>query len=111
MKATVECVDCAAVLAELSTLEQTEAGLIESLVAASHATRPHCSHKLRLRLSEVTGIERELSIQCLTCKGPPWITTVPIELVGALTLVFHTAHEGHPLQLTYDGRSWSSPIR
>jgi hypothetical protein len=35
---------------------------------------------------------------------------IPPELVGALTLVFHTSHEGHPIELRYGDHVWRSPV-
>lgn len=111
--ATIECIECREALAALPSLSRSElCGVIESLVAACHAARPHCSHALRLAIDNTQGVERELTIRCKAkncARAPALVTTCPVELVGALTLVFHTAHEGHPIELTYDGRTWSSP--
>lgn len=111
--ASVECTECREALAEVEALSRSElCGIITSLVAACHATHPHTAHTLKACIPEVRGVERELRIRCLhwSCKDvEPLVTRCPIELVGALTLVFHTSHEGHPLEFSFDGRTWSSP--
>lgn len=112
--AIVECAHCRELLGALDGLSRSELGaLVMSLLAACHAAMPHNDHSLDVRLPELRGVDRPLSIRCLhwLCKNnPPLEASVPIEMVGPLTLVFHTSHEGHPIELSYDGRRWSSPL-
>lgn len=111
--ASVECAECNLLLGEVSALSRHElCALVTSLVAACHATQPHCNHPLRVSLPEIRGDTRELRIRCLhwNCRDvPSLVATCAIELVGALTLVFHTSHEGHPIELSYAGQTWASP--
>lgn len=113
LRASVSCTECKQLLGDVDALSRSElCGLVASLVVACHAAQPHCNHVLKASLPEVCGVEHELAIRCLNeaCEMMPWLVTeCPIELVGALTLVFHTAHEGHPIELRYGDRSWSSP--
>ena len=116
MKATVSCTVCGyATEVESDTL----AGLgsaIESAVVGQHAI---CSkHQQTVTLGgQVAKLvlegdtHRELLVECLQCPDGKLETAVPPELVGAMTLLLHTAHEGHPMRVTYDGRSWQSPQR
>ena len=115
LSASVECIDCQKALGALPSLSRHElCGVIESLLVASHAAQPHCNHALRAVVEGASGVERELTIRCkhrhCAATVPPFVVMCPIELVGALTIVFHASHEGHPLELTYDGRTWSSPL-
>lgn len=114
VSADVECTECKELLGALDGLSRSElSGLVTSLLVACHAAMPHNDHPLAVRLPEVRGVDRELSIRCLhwLCKNDaPLVARVPVELVAALTLVFHTSHEGHPIEITFDGRTWSSPL-
>ena len=90
-------------------LEQSLAGAL----VGCHAIHPSCA--LTAHFEEDAAPvrpRRDLVITCLA--GPCELRTVthhvPIELVGAMTLLFHTAHEGHPLRLEYDGEAWESPL-
>lgn len=61
---------------------------------------------------DTKGERKELQLRCLAkhcTKGKTWSGKVPIELVGAMTIMFHTGHEGHPLEIMYDGETWSTP--
>jgi hypothetical protein len=114
--AQIACLKCQAVLGEVSSDRVEDlAALTASLAVACHAAQPHTNHALSLTTpTREHAIERELSIRCLApgCKeSPPLVTTCPIELVAAITIVFHAAHEGHSLELRYGDRMWSSPPR
>lgn len=119
LKAIIECVDCKKRLNQVKadTYEQLCFAL-QPVIIATHATQPHVEHELSFRIvgsPELPKLkEDELFIRCLFPKCRKAKTTmqtrVPLELVGAATLVFHTAHEGHPLELTYAGRTWRSPV-
>jgi len=85
----------------------------QGLVVSCHATEPHCQHQLELSFDPPQAlVGGELIIECLHsgCRSKdPWRTKAPLELVGALTLLFHTAHEGHSLKLSYAGQTWQTP--
>ena len=114
LTASVECIECRRALGELTALSRSElCGVVASLVVAAHAAQPHCSHPLRVVLDDVKAIEHELTIRCLSrhCTNqPPYVVTCPIEIVAAIAVIFHTSHEGHPFELTYNGRTWTSPL-
>ena len=106
----VRCVECDRIIASTGEVM----GLF-SLLIACHATYPHTSHTFEL-VSEMpyVGPKHPLVIECLHPKCPVttgrMIELVPIELVGALTLVFHSSHEGHRIRVTYgDDYDWQSP--
>lgn len=116
MKATIFCEDCQG--NELAVTRTIEAPLKElgpilsALLVAWHATPPHCPHKMAISF-EVPLEGRELTVRCLKpgCENAPIETTtrVPIELVSAIVIAHHAAHEAHPLEFSYDGRTWRSP--
>ena len=89
--------------------------LLASLIIACHATMPHCPHELLARFDgqlDAHELEHELVIRCLHpgCSDAETTRThCPRELVAALTILHHTAHEGHPLELRYGNRTWRSP--
>lgn len=79
-----------------------------------HTSPPHVNHALYIQVDGEESVkdegEHEIIIRCLQCDGSqPYHKAVhraPMELVGALTLMLHTRHEGHPLELTVDGRKY-----
>jgi len=119
MKARISCAVCEgtdkAVSGEVAAPTLTELGpLLTAIVVAWHATPPHCPHQLKIEFSEELRPDVDLVIRCVgaQCHSPQFRefkTKCPRELVGALTLLFHTSHEGHPIEIVYDGRSWRSP--
>jgi len=113
MRAEVRCKPCGLVIGELErpTLGELGAELAAVLVGC-HARHPHCRHELELEIggdvARLPGASEplvELELVCLG-DGQKFHTRAPRWLVGALTLVFHTSHEGHPLELVVDGRRW-----
>lgn len=100
--------------AEAATL--TELGEVASgLLLAGHVADNHAGHALELTLQDVPEPKGcTLKLRCLypgCTRGelvqthsecPPW-------MVGALTICFHTSHEGHPLEVTFNDRTWRSP--
>ena len=119
MRATVSCSTCGKmeeVTVEAPTLAEL-GEILTSLLVACHATPPHCPHKLKVEFSGQDHVvqERELLIRCISTRCDESLekelrTTVPRELIGAMTLLFHTSHEGHPMEISYGGRSWRSPV-
>ena len=90
---------------------------VEAMLIAAHAGGGHCQHNLSLKIEgEPAGVEkRTLSIECLHVQcnkrraHGATLVDVPIELVGANVIIFHAAHEGHKLKITYGDRVWESP--
>ncbi len=114
MRAKLVCVcsQAATMDLEASTLRELGAILTSALVSF-HACQPHCSHEIKIELEDDVATDKELHIRCFkeACDAVREIRTAcPIELVGALTLMFHTTHEGHPIEITFDGRTWKSPV-
>lgn len=96
---------------EADTLENFGPTLA-SAVAAFHAGPPHCPHTVEIQQLEGIPVteEKEFYIRCLRCEGIRELrTTIPKEMVAALTLLFHTSHEGHPIEIQWNGRTWRSP--
>lgn len=113
MRATVTCT-CGKVAQTVEATTLADLGqVLTSLLVAVHATSPHEVHGLSFEIDHGNFvIEHELVLQCLRkgCdRDREMRVMVPYVLVGAMTLVFHTAHEGHRLAMSYDGRSWESP--
>lgn len=106
----VRCVECDRVIART----HEPMGLF-SLLIACHATVPHTSHTFEVVSSmPYAGPKYPLVIECLHPRCPVatgrMIELVPIELVGPLTLVFHSSHEGHRIRVNYgDEYEWMSP--
>ena len=121
IKAIVRCTVCANKrLAEVET-QTIEAMLLfklPSLLIACHAATPHCPHELSFEFEGVPiklkSEEKALTLKCLfpSCAKANTImeTSCPKEMVTALTICFHSAHEGHPMEIVYDGRAWRSPL-
>lgn len=83
--------------------------MLTSAVVAFHAGPPHCPHTIAIEMEEMAG-DKEFYIRCLRCEGVREMKTMaPKEMIGALTLLFHTAHEGHGIEIVYDGKKWRSP--
>jgi hypothetical protein len=112
MRAILTCI-CHQAAMELEVETLREMGpILTSAIAAFHAAQPHCSHPISIEMESVPS-DKELHIRCFKehCDAVREMrTTCPIELVGALTLCFHTSHEGHPIEITFDGRRWCSSV-
>jgi hypothetical protein len=109
VKLSVVCEACGGL--EVAKVDWPTPDLGEALLVASHASKPHCSHKLDLlvdgiNIVKLTGVV-QLSVKCLGpgCKTKPAreVRTRP-EYVGALVIAYHTDHEGHPLEVAVDGK-------
>lgn len=120
--ASVRCEHCARVVLKASADTWRElAYAMQTLLLATHATRPHTEHRLTFKIEgEALSEEGEplteqpYRIECLdkTCKREKVSAgTAPIELMGALALAHHTSHEGHAIKLTWGSRTWTSPSK
>ena len=83
------------------------------MLIGAHA-KMHAGHRISVEINETSGLEeKRLDIRCLStsCRAntKEWSQMVPVELVGAMVIVFHTEHEGHALDVVWGGRSWTSP--
>jgi hypothetical protein len=120
MKAIISCRQCAgtdkAVRGEVEAATLIELGpLLTALVVAFHATPPHCPHPMEIEFVPEPPAEVDFAVRCLDprCHSPTikeLRTRCHREMIGALTLMFHTSHEGHPIEIECDGRSWRSPV-
>jgi hypothetical protein len=113
MKATLIC-SCGKVTTEVEAPTLADLGqVIAGTLVTIHATSPHEVHAMTFHVEDTPPmVERELVLQCLRkgCEREREMKVmVPYVLVGAMTLVFHTAHEGHRMSLSYDGKTWESP--
>jgi hypothetical protein len=117
----IKCVKCGVVLAATKTATYREMCLaFQPMLVCCHATPPHCPHQMEFslrgapRMPELEHAD-ELAIRCLSpdClkAGLSLQTRAPLELVGALALVFHTSHEGHPIEMRYRDQTWTSPTK
>jgi len=118
MKFVVYCLDCDKEINELEDYDfMSLAQKGASMIIGCHASKEHCSHSLKFTIhgpKMQDKNKKRLKIECLhnNCirKKDKFIETdVPIELVSAITIAFHSSHEGHRLKLTYDGETWESP--
>lgn len=112
MKAKLVC-ECgrAEMVVEAPTLKDLGPAL-SSAVVAFHAGPPHCPHTIQVEMEDNGSGEdyKDFYIRCLRCEGIRELRTrAPKEMLGALTLLFHTAHEGHGIEIIYDGNMWRSP--
>jgi hypothetical protein len=117
LTATVHCDRCNIDLESVSADSWPElAHLLGGLLVTQHAAIPHTSHALSMQYTgEPVGstVRRPLIVECLHehCGAPKrsaW-DAVPVELVGAYVICFHTAHEGHRLRVRYGAREFGSP--
>jgi len=87
---------------------------MESLIVAAHAALPKSKLKFQLDGEPEFDQSKHFKARCLhpSCDRAKvqLEDKIPIELVGMMTLIFHTAHEGHPMEVTFDGRTWRSPV-
>jgi hypothetical protein len=105
----VRCKDCDEMLLE------SDGSRVMSGALLVHAAQPHCGCELEIEHDFDMNAQAEpLSVECLNPKcqrgqgskmeimAPPW-------LIDAYTLIFHTAHEGHRMRVTYAGLTLESP--
>jgi hypothetical protein len=110
----VTCVVCQKTLVEETCISYREAAyLLQGFVLKGHAG-DHALHQLDARIEGLDlPRDRELKVTCRAkaCKAPTrtWTTKVGVELVGAMVILFHTGHEGHNLEIVWDGRVWTTP--
>ncbi len=107
MRLSVWCSTCAK---EAASAETSDPDTIGILVLAAHACQPHSSnHHLEIRIDgkEPPSGTHELHVRCLydQCGSQPREKTwrCPRELASGLVNVMHASHEGHALEVTYDG--------
>lgn len=120
MRAIVFCEQCEgtekAVRSEVEAATLDELGpLLTAVVVSFHSTPPHCPHAMKIAFVDAARPDILLTLRCIDPRCAPnqgreMKTRCPRELIGALTLVFHTSHEGHPIEIEYEGRSWRSPV-
>lgn len=117
LRATVHCDRCDKDLVTLEARSWEQlAYAVGGLLVTTHAAIPHTSHGMSVRYGHdltVGAFERPLVVECLHehCGAPKrseW-ADVPIELVAAYVIAFHTAHEGHRLRCKYGELEWASP--
>lgn len=127
IKGHVKCAECPDVpptTIEANNLDELGA-LLGMSVVTWHVKNPHSAHKIMAWIGEldqpepiptVTGLEEhELDIKCIfeSCprKDSKRLTTsVPIALVSGVVIIFHASHEGHALEVNYNGKCWKSPV-
>lgn len=115
LTAKIKCTQCNRPLTKQSfeTYKELAFGM-QALIVACHAAMPHCNHQLEFKVEGdpeyPDAHELEITCQAVGCrtKKISQKSTVPIELVGAMLLIFHTGHEGHPLEVTYNGERWET---
>lgn len=120
MKAIVFCEQCQntekAVRGEVEADTLEELGpLLTAVVVSFHSTPPHCPHPMKIAFVDPARPEVLVTWRCLDPRCSPngnreMKERIPREMIGAMTLVFHTSHEGHPIEIEYGGRSWRSPV-
>lgn len=109
---------CGIEVARLSGSPADLGAAVEATLLACHACQDHIGHAVTLIITgafewSISPEAADLCIECLYqhCTGTRRAEhpSVPRELVGAYTIAFHTAHEGHALAVTYGARRWESP--
>lgn len=73
------------------------------MLIASHATNPHHSHPLKMRIEESKPSNSvwKLRIMCTQCNVENKYN-VPKEMASAATIAHHTSHEGHAIAIYLD---------
>ena len=127
IRATVRCTRCAVDLLVVDAPSWPQ--LAHELATATllcHAAQPHTSHNMDVVFEDgfaywtdfsdvgIPGLYEELIVECLYehCGHKQRLQAfgrVPLELVNAHVMVFHTAHEGHRMRVFYGPRAWESP--
>ncbi len=80
---------------------------LQAALIACHAGEHRSPHRL-VPVMETGSPDVEFVIRCVLpeCGQPHkeerW--SVPLALVGACAIGFHTHHEGHPIEMSIDGR-------
>lgn len=106
-------VACETCQLEIERHETTSTDVACTFVLAAHATTQHAQHKVVLSVSgqETEGHPHTLSISCRQCKTDAHSHyLVPRELVGVMALEHHSRHEGHPFDVTYDGKAYARAV-
>lgn len=116
--AKIVCTECDdLVLAETSAKSWKELCFsMQPMFFACHSAQPHLQHELAFffdgKRPKHEG--KLMVIQCLykSCRKArkTMSTTVPIELTGLIAMIFHAAHEGHPVKVMWGDREWVSPL-
>jgi hypothetical protein len=92
--------------------DQSLRHIAEVAALLCHATAPHYTHQLRLRMDDLAiplADEREFRFECVDnqCREKPErvsVFRVPAWLAGAVALMHHTGHEGHRFDTWVDGK-------
>jgi hypothetical protein len=123
-QATLYCLTCGEKLCILTHEDPKRLAYgIPLALLTAHAEKAHlgCRFGFELDVSPVLSSPKKLRIACLVpaCRerfragkppGPFELETeCPIELIPALAIVYHAAHEGHALRIEWDGSVWQSP--
>ena len=108
MKVSIFCETCGNV--EIAKFNDIDPSLLGAVIVSCHATQPHCgNHKLVISTDSLVkgNNSHELYIKCTGPSCGSFIKevryTTYLELMSALTIAFHTEHEGHPLEIWCDG--------
>lgn len=95
----------------------------ECAILYLHTQEKHRNHGLSVREeAEVSDLAMrgalladtkkivQLAVRCLNCGGDWTYEALPAHMVGAFVMVFHSHHEGHPLEFMQEGeRLWPRP--
>src|SRR5687767_6452614 len=114
MKLTVICETCNNM--EVGRCESDDPQLLGALIVSCHASSPHSgNHKLIGKIDGMENINSSVNLH-IKCIGPNCGAarkevqySTLMALVSALTIAFHTEHEGHPLQIVIDGKQIHPP--
>lgn len=109
MKITVSCVECQKEVAHLDTTKSDlnfieEGHLAELLVMSQHAAPPHqAPHALVITMDgkviKQPSERVKYEVECLVCHKKSSFPNLPSYCVGAVTICFHSVHEGHPMRM------------
>jgi hypothetical protein len=107
MRLTVACTTCRV---SLGSVDLESPNFIDAILVMCHTVMPHTgAHALTATVDDAKlGAQGDVHvvIKCLQqgcAKKPPSEFRVPKEYVGAVTLLHHSAHEAHPMELSVDG--------
>jgi len=117
LSAKIVCTECDMVLAETQAKSYRELCFsLPPMFFACHAAAPHHHHTLDFFINGEKPKQegKVMVIQCLykSCRKAKttMTTTVPIELVGLIAMIFHSAHEGHSVKVMWGDQEWVSPV-
>jgi hypothetical protein len=115
MRLTITCTKCKM---NVGVLDLEDPRLVAAGLVMAHGGAPHSGHHTLeayvdgVDVASASG-DVEVTIKCLqltTCKDrPPSVFRVRSEWVPAVALLHHTSHEGHPFEMTIDGKLYSLP--